>query len=106
MRLPDWLVTMRALRRLRDHMPRWGGAMIRHLIGTIVLYITAGGLRAMLGDDSLYSTLEIAFDRECGQYDAVLRDIPNTIRIMASGPTKDAAVRALINQIIAQGGLR
>ncbi len=36
----------------------------------------------------------------------ILRDSTDTIRIMASGPTKDAAVRALIDKIIAQGGLR
>ena len=77
--------------------------MIRHLVGTIVLYITAGGLQALMGDESLYSKLEIAHDADCGQYKAILRDVAGTVHMVAGGPTRNAAIRNLIEKIISGG---
>lgn len=78
--------------------------MIRRLIGTIVLYITAGGLQALMGDGRIYSAFEIVHDAECGQYKAILRDGIGAVSRVASGPTKDAAIRNFIDKIVTAGG--
>ena len=76
--------------------------MIKRLIGTIILYITAGGLQALMGDDGAYDRLEVVYDGYLEQYEARLVGPRASVVVVAIA--RDQAIRDLIDLLIAGKG--